>query len=169
VGVVDSIRPRTEVLGEFQERYPEVTALSGGAESQAALTQRFLQALSSRDSADVSKLLISPSEFAWLYYPTTRVSLPPYELAPDLLWFQLDGQSRQGFSAALNDLGGRQLHYGGVDCPATPVVEGKNRIWAPCAVRFRVGEEKERSARLFGPIIERDGAFKLVGLGNSLD
>jgi hypothetical protein len=169
LGVVDSTRSRSEVLREYQSRFPEVTVLTGGAESRDDLAKRFMKALAGNDTIALSQLVISPAESAWLYYPTTRVSQPPYELAPELLWFQLDGQGRQGLGAALEKLGGQPLAYRGLDCPATPLSEGENRIWVPCTVRYQVANASEASARLFGPIIERGGRYKFVGLGNALD
>jgi hypothetical protein len=163
---VDSVISREEEMRRFTEGLgPAPTALTGGEESRDALVRRFARALEQRDTADLRRMHLTRAEFAYLYYPTTPVSQPPYDLSPGLYWFQLEGNSNRGITRTLAERGGRPLGYAGVEC-APPVAEGENRIHARCVVR-RVGSPAG-SEVLFGSILERDGRFKFISYASKL-
>jgi hypothetical protein len=144
-----------------------VTALAGGASSRTALEQRFLQALKARDTAGLEGLTLTRAEFAWLYYPTVPSGLSETGLRPQLMWMMLQENTRKGLRVVLDSLGGKELPRAEYHCTG-PAVEGDNRIWYPCVFTRVTGRDTLRY-RLFGPIIERDGRFKLVSLANTLD
>lgn len=165
---VDSFVPREVALERFRHGGAEVRALNGGASSRDALVRGFLQALESRDTAALRRLVISRDEFAWVYYPTSSQGLPPYSLNPDLMWFMLVQQGNRGFTRALRDLGGRQLELDGYHC-REKMREGANTLWGSCLVRWRQGAPADTmSARLFGPILERGGRYKFLSYANKL-
>ncbi|HXG43556.1 MAG TPA: hypothetical protein VNJ71_02245 [Gemmatimonadales bacterium] len=166
---VDSALPPAEALRRFRREIPEVAALQGGATTRDGLVERFVHALEARDTVVLAALVLTRAEFAWLYYPTSRMARPPYELPPDLAWFQLDLRGQRGIAAALEAFGGRRLAYRGYDCPQKPVVEGRNRLWAPCLVRLAGPGGREERLRLFGAILERGGVWKFVNYSNRLD
>jgi hypothetical protein len=161
--VVDSARPRAVELAEFRAGLPEVRGLEGGATSREALVRSLVRALERSDTAALASLLLSRAEYAWLYYPTTPQSLPPYDLSPALLWFTLSRRSDQDLAVALQTFGDSAIGYRGHSCAATPRREGENLIWGYCIVRVRAG-----AVRLFGLIIERGGRFKFVSYANKL-
>lgn len=166
--VVDSIIPRDEALARFRSGSRIVAALEGGAASRATLVRTFMVALGASDTAQLRRLALSRDEFGWLYYPTTSQSLPPYDLAPGLMWSLLELHSGRGLRSALAAYGGRSPVYVGHACDPQASHEAANVVYGPCTVRVAVGADTVEQ-RLFGLIIERDGRFKFVSYANTLD
>jgi hypothetical protein len=166
---VDSALPLDEALRRFRAGMPDIpTALRGGAESRDALVTRFARALESRDTATIDQLVLTRAEFAYLYYPTARLRQPPYELDPQMMWYQMSTSSGTGIGRALQRYGGRSLGYLGYDCPHPPKREGANTLWSGCALRRVRAAGDTLHEVLFGSILERDGRFKFVSYANNL-
>lgn len=166
--VVDSIVPRDVALARFRSGSPVLAALQGGTTSREALVRAFVRALGAGDTAALRELALSRAEFSWVYYPTTPQSLPPYELAPGLMWDLLELHGGRGLRRALTEYGGRAPAYVGHACDPLASREGDNVVYGPCTVRLALaGDTVEQ--RLFGLIIERDGRFKFVSYANRLD
>ncbi|NJD20008.1 MAG: hypothetical protein FIA95_12105 [Gemmatimonadetes bacterium] len=163
-----SILPNEAELRRFRAALPgEAPAgLTGGAPSRDALVARFLTALEAADTAAFRDMLLTRAEFAWLYYPHTRFTAPPYELAPELLWFQIENGTGRGFGRLLDRMGGRPAHADSYACPSDARTEGPNRVWEECVVRLRPPGGEARDLRLFGTILERDGVYKFVSYSN---
>lgn len=160
--VVDSIHPIEVELARFQTAAgPPVGALAAGAPSREELVRRFVRGVETRDTALLASLLISRAEFAYLYYPGTPYTRPPYRQAPGLVWFRMAAQSQRGLHRILARDGGRPLGYAGHRCGGRPRREGANRIWTACSVEVRRGGERG-ARRLFGSIVEREGRFKFL-------
>jgi hypothetical protein len=168
VGVIDSILPRDVTIARFRQNLPQVAEFSGGAPSREALVRRFVTALERRDTMALNHLLLTPSEFGWLYYPTNPEGLPPYNLRPDLLWFLIQGQNAKGYSRLLQRVAGRPMHLIGHRCEGQPSHQGKNTVWGPCLVLRRTEQGDTAAERFFGLIVERDGTFKFVSYANKL-
>jgi hypothetical protein len=164
---VDSILPIEEALRRFRETVgPEPATLEGGARSRDELVDRFVRALATHDTTSFADMLMSAEEFAWLYYPHTRYTSPPYRQAPELVWFQIQNGSSRGLRRLLTRLGGSALEVPGHRCAPEPLVEGPNRIWEQCILRMASPEGKPKVMGLFGSILERDGVFKFVSYTN---
>jgi hypothetical protein len=167
-GTVDSAIPIEEALGRFREGVPRPVSLDGGFTSRERLVRSFVRALETRDTAALGKMALGMAEFAWFYYPSSPMSRRPYELAPSLMWFQLQGEINRGASLLLAERAGRPLGYLGHTC-GQPRTEGDNRLYPYCGLR-RVTETGDTvGERLFGLIIERDGKHKFVSYANRLD
>lgn len=167
--VVDSAVSMEEALHRFREALPEVTRLAGGEASREQLVRTFVRALAARDTGALRAMVLSRAEFAWLYYPTAREANPPYNLSPDLMWFTQQGRSTRGIGVAFETLGGHPIRYLGHDCAPEPRVEGENRLWGFCAVRYLNEHGDSLRHQLFGLVIERGGVFKFVSYANKLD
>lgn len=167
-GTVDSVRPRDAELAQFRRGLSRVDSLSGGASTREALVRDYVRALEQRDTTALRTMLMSVSEYAWLYYPTTLQALPPYDLSPELLWFTMSRRSEQDLGVALAEIAGKPLGYVGHTCADTARVEGENRIWGYCAVERRLQDGRTTRERLFGLIIERHGRYKFVNYANKL-
>ena len=165
---VDSIFPIEEELRRFREGMAEPDGLGhGSAHSRDALMRAFLAALTTRDTAALARMTLDRAEFAYLYYPHTVYTRPPYELSPALVWFQVQQNSEKGLVRVLRRLGGSPLDLLDYRCDAQPEVQERNRIWSGCELRLNAGSATS-SRRLFGPIVERDGRFKFVSYANGL-
>jgi hypothetical protein len=166
--IVDSIFPIEEELRRFRATLPGEApgTLAGGAPTRDELVDRFISALEAADTAAFRDMLLTRAEFAWLYYPHTRFTEPPYELAPGLLWFQMENGTSRGFSRLMDRMGGRAAHADGYTCPSDARAEGPNRVWEDCVVRLRPPGGEARELRLFGSILERGGVYKFVSYSN---
>jgi hypothetical protein len=163
---IDSLVPRAEALRRFRSGVPGVDSLSDGVTSRDALVREYVRAIEKRDTIVLRRLLLTRSEFAYLYYPTNPQGLPPYDLSPDLMWFMLSAGSEKGLTRALAELGGQRLGYTGYVCDSVASRQGANTVWGPCAVHLRPKGGHSTSQRLFGLIVERDGRYKFVSYAN---
>ncbi|MEX2583316.1 MAG: hypothetical protein WD766_08575 [Gemmatimonadota bacterium] len=167
-GVVDSVFPIEEEIRRFQRTVGErPTALSGGAKSREALVSAFIDALERSDTLALGTFVMNRAEFIHLYFPHTVYTSAPYELSPEIVWFQMLNHSSRGITRAVQRLAGQTLHYSGYSCSESPTVEGPNRVWERCVVRIAPNGEPFE-LRLFGLILEREGRFKFVTYGNDL-
>ena len=166
--VVDSILPVEEELRRFRAAVGsgKILTLEGGASSRDSLLAKFLDRLQASDTTSVKGMLLSASEFAWLVYPESPYSKPPYTQAPALVWDQIQNHSRSGLLRLVRRLAGHELHYAGYSCSRKVEIQGNNKIWAGCTVRIGAPGESVRDHRLFGSIIERGGQFKFVSFAN---
>jgi hypothetical protein len=166
-GPVDSATPIEEALRRFREGLAEPSTLKGGSPSREQLVRRFVRALETRDTSALRTMGMGIEEFAWFYYPASPLSRKPYELAPGLMWFQLQGESNRGAAKLLDERSGKPLGYLEHTCDQ-PRVEGNNRLHPYCGLRRVTAAGDTVSERLFGLIIERDGSYKFVSYANEL-
>jgi len=167
--VVDSALPIDTLLARFRATVPDTpTALLGGEPSAERLAREFLRALSTNDTASIRRLVVNRAEFAWLYYPHTRFTKPPYEMGPDLLWLQMNEASEKGIVRSLRRYGGSALRFEALACPDSVTTEGPNHITVGCRLRFAAGDSAARTLQLFGSLMERDGRWKFVSYANDL-
>lgn len=164
--VIDSILPIEEQLRRFRADLPEVTRLAGGAASRRALVEAILQGVARGDTSALRRLTISRAEYAWLVYPTSPFAAPPMRQPPQLSWFLESTPSEVGLSRLLSRLGGRPIEVLETRCPDAVTREGRNTIVAGCVVRIR-DQGETRELRLFGPLIERDGHWKVLSWTNA--
>jgi len=167
VQYVDSAIPIDEALRRFRRDLPNPKTLHGGFGTREKLVGQFVRALEVQDTAALRRMVLKADEFAWFYYPSSPLSRPPYELAPALMWFQLQGESEKDASRLFSERAGHALGYIGHTC-ATPRVDGKNRIHSSCELRRVTAVSDTVAERLFGLIIERDGSYKFVSYANKL-
>ncbi len=165
---VDSILPVEVLLDRFRADIPQVDSLSNASGSREALVRRFVNALAVSDSADLIAMAMSPAEFAWLYYPESEFTRPPYELGAEHVYMLIDQNSRKGLTRMLRRSVGVGLEYAGHDCEPDPRVRENDRLWEGCTVRLRNQNGSVDTLRLFGAIWERDGRWKLVSYANEL-
>lgn len=164
---MDSILPIEEELRRFRDELgPTPNRLSGGAASRDALVGRFVEALAASDTAAFADMLMTRDEFGWLYYPHTRYTSRPYEMAPALLWFQIENGTSRGIGRLLDRLGGTSLVVPDYRCAPEPLLEERNRTWEDCVLRIDPPEGEPSEMRLFGSILERDGVFKFISYTN---
>ncbi len=164
---VDSILPMEEQLHRFRAGLPETRELSSGAQSRDALVQSFMRSLESSDTAALVLLAISRAEFAYLVYPESPLSAPPYAQAPDLVWMRHVAASSMGLKRVLDRVPGTRLWLRSSMCSEPPITEGANHIWRDCMVRFAPQGGVMRTMPLFSSIIERQGRFKILSYSNA--
>ncbi len=164
---VDSIFPMEVMVARFRQGVDSVGALQGGAADREALARRFLAAVSTGDSTALVGLLVNRREFAWVLFPDHLYARPPYELDPAIHWLQIQASSAKGMARVLERYGQRPLAFERLACErdTAQFVSGPTVAWAPCTVTYR-GNDSTLTRRLFGTILERDGAAKFLGYAN---
>jgi len=166
--IVDSVRSVQEELRRFREGLDVVHELRAAApDSRDALVETLVAALAAADTARLGALLLDRSEFAYLYYPETKFTRPPYRLAPDLLWFLMRQNTENGLARALRRFAGTPLELAGYACADEPERVGENRVWTGCTVDLEMAAGPDR-VELFSGIIERGGRHKFLGYSNEL-
>ncbi len=164
-GIIDSLLPVEEELRRFRVATPEsIDRFQGGAPSREGLVRSYVRAIETSDNPALHRLLINRAEYAWLVYPESELTRPPYVQKPGLAWFLMQNASDRGITRVLNRHGGRPLGFRSFACEEEPAVQGSNRIWRECRVRFAPAEGAggvvER--KLFGGIIGRSGTYKFL-------
>ena len=166
--VVDSFVPREVALRRFQQNLTPVTRLESPYGRRDSLLAAFINALSARDTAALAAMTVTPAEFAYLYYPTTPQSLPPYDLEPGLMWQLLQQRSERGIRRALDMYGGRKLRLVSYECGTTSSREGENTVVGPCVLRLRDAAGKSLTVGLLNQILERRGRYKVLSYASEL-
>jgi hypothetical protein len=166
--VVDSALPMDTLVRRFQSGLDQPARLSDGASSRDSLTRRYLDAVARSDTTALRSMHISRSEYAFLYFPASKMMKPPYELPPEVAWLLLTTESGKGLTTVLRRFGGQRLEFQNVRCPGEPLREGGTTVWRDCVVRYRAPGQPPREQPLFAAIIERDGRFKFFSYANTL-
>jgi len=164
--VVDSLFPIEEELRRFREGLPPLDTLQDGWESAEALVAALIQRLESADTLGVAQLALTRTEFAYLYYPHTPYTQPPYELSPALVWFQLQNRSSRGLARLLQRYSGEVLYTVGYQCPDEGEAFAEGWIWHGCKVLAALPSGERVEEQIFGSILRVGDQFKLVGFSN---
>lgn len=165
---IDSALPIEEHLRRFRQGLRPVAEFGHAARTREALVDRLVAGLRTRDTAALAALTLDRAEFAYLYYPVSPISRPPYELEPGLLWLQLRAQSGRGLSRALARFGGRDVRLTAVHCDRRPARFDGVRVWSECLVALEGGATGDSLIPLPGPIVELNGRFKFLSHANGL-
>lgn len=168
-GVVDSILPIPVQLDRFRaEITDKPDTLRHASSSIKSLVMRLSAAVAANDTAEMNAMLLDRAEFAWLYYPGSKMSLPPYEAPPQLLWGQILATSEEGAQNLLKKFGSSSFTVTDVNCPTPPVAEGQNLLHEGCLLKVKSPGAVAGGAPYFGTIIERDKRFKFVSYASRL-
>jgi hypothetical protein len=164
--VVDSLLPIEEELRRFRERIPPLDALQVGWESPEALVAVLIQRLESADTLGIAELALNRAEFAYLYYPHSVYTEPPYELSPALVWFQLQNRSSRGLARLLQRYAGETLFTVGHHCPDEGEAFGEGWLWHGCRVIAELPSGERVEEQIFGSIFRFGDLYKFVGFSN---
>ena len=165
--IVDSILPIEEQLRRFRVGLTVARDFNGGARSREELVGSFMRNLETADTAALVRLTVSRAEFAYLVYPESPLSAPPYAQAPDLVWMRHVAASSTGLNRLLDRLPGTRLWLRSLSCSEPPISEGANRIWRDCMVRFAPQGGVMQTMQLFSSVIERQGQYKILSYANA--
>ena len=158
-----------ESLARFRTTVgPRPVRFEGGAPSRDSLVRAVVHAVEQADAAALSRLALSPAEFAYFYYPENPQSKPPYELQPDIMWLQMQSQSHKGSSRLLSTYGQQPLRFHTYACDSVATVIGHIRTWGHCRVTHTGPDGKPKTTALFAAIIEREGIYKILSYANEL-
>lgn len=163
----DTLHTPAESLRRFRAPLVRVDELGPRFASKEDVAQAFVAAVAANDVTLLAQTLMTQAEFAWLYYPESPVSQPPYELPAGLAWFELEGNSLAGVRRALSTYSG-QVAFRELTCDRRPVRQGANRLWNGCTVLLTLEDGSHTSARMFATIVERGGRFKIASAANDL-
>jgi len=159
--VVDSVIPREEALRRFREGLTEVQHLTGGAASREALLRAVATAIAAHDTAGLQALTLTRAEYAWLYYPTAKQGLPPYDLAPALYWFTIDSRNHRALSQLLEGATTKR-RLASADCGTASTPEGANQVWGPCIFTLTPPSGPAVKVRYLSLVVEREGTWKVL-------
>lgn len=168
---IDSALTVEEQLRRFRAEHGVTERSSGlvsGAPTRDSLVRAFVQRLALADTSGLAALLITPAEFADLYYPDSRYARPPYQLSPQLLWMQIQLNSEKGFTRLLRRVAGSNVTYVSHACPTAPDSIGTALAWEGCRVVTTTSGGAAETRRLFGGIFEHNGRFKFLGYANEM-
>jgi hypothetical protein len=154
------------LLTRFRLGLSPVSELEG-SRTRDALVRAWVEGMATGNADALDSLTLNRSEFAYLYYPDSPQSKPPYELEPDLMWMQIRSHSQRGLSRALANYGKGDLHFLRYQCVSAPEIAGPIALYNQCTVTH-LDAGKEVTEPLFGSILRRGGRFKFVGLSNRL-
>lgn len=164
--VIDSVKPIQVELEVFRSGLgPAPTAFAGGAGSFDGLVSAFAAAVEGSDSLALQRMQIDAAEFAWLIYPSSPYTKPPYRESPRIVWMQLRAGD-SGMRRLYERRGGQRLRIVGHRCDPDPLIEGDNRLWRRCSVSTVTAGRDTLQERLFGVVIERNGQFKFASYQN---
>lgn len=156
------------LLRRFQAGSLRSDTLSGTSSSRETLARRYLDAVTHFDTSALREMHITRAEYAYLYFPSSKMMKPPYELPPDVAWLLLTGETNKGMGTVLRRFGGQQLNFRSVRCPGEPLREGPSTVWRDCVVRFSGADGTVQERPLFAAIIEREGRFKIFSYATPL-
>jgi len=165
--IVDSIFPVEEEIRRFKAARNGASAseLTNASASRDALVERFIKAVETRDTADISRMVLNAAEFIDLYYPTSMFAKPPYKQSPEIRWLLIQENSNKGITRLLARYGGQPIRLTDYTCAEEPKAEGSNRLWDRCRVTWNL---QPSPMRIFSMIVERNGRFKFFSYANDL-
>jgi len=164
----DTLLTTDESLRRFRASLHVVSHLSPAFASREEVAREFVAAVATRDTNRLARLLLTPAEYAWLYYPENPLSRAPYELPAGLAWFELHTNSSAGLRRVLAEYGGQSMTFRRLVCAERVVEHGANRLWNRCVVGISTANNATADVRMFGTILEREGVFKLLTAANDL-
>lgn len=162
--IVDSILPPEEALRRFRAGVESVAVLDGPS-SRAELLRRVRYAITRSDTAALRALAVNRAEFAYLIYPQSRLSRPPFRQPPEIAWMMLQQASDGGLRKLLSRA--PTMTPLAATCPDSAQVEGAMRTISGCSIRVQT-PDNVRDMRLFGRIVELRGRWKVVGYDGDL-
>lgn len=164
----DSAISMDTLLRRFQAGLPRHDTLSGAFSTREALARRYLEAVAISDTNALRAMHITRAEYAYLYFPSSKMMKPPYELPPDVAWLLLTSESNKGIATVMRRFGGQRLDFVSVRCPGKPLRESPNIVWRDCMVRFRGEGGSIQERPLFAAIVERERRFKFFSYATPL-
>ena len=165
---IDTVLPPEQALARFRGTAPRVESLTAGTPTTDSLLKTFSRAVRTNDTAALVRLAMTRAEFADLYYPNHPRGKPPYDLSPQLMWYQLTENSEQGLRRLLAARGGRDLRITSVACSDTIRLSPTTAVLASCRTTGTARTADSAQAALFSGIIISGNTRKLVGYANRL-
>lgn len=153
-------------LARFRDGLPRTDTLRNAMPSRDSVVRAFMGLLARRDTMGLARLHLSRGEWAWIVYPESRYTRPPFRQRADLGWMLIMERSNTAAARLLDRRGGQPLALVGWECASTPEPEGRTLYWGRCTVTYRDPAGVPRTERLFASIVERDGRFKIGSYSN---
>jgi len=160
--IIDSILPPGEALRRFRAGLDSPTTLAG-PRSRDSLVRAFFRGVAARNRPALDSLAMTRAEFAWLVFPQSRWSKPPYNQPPDIAWMLFRANSESGLTKLVNRA--ERFELLSYSCPDTSEHDGALELWPKCVVHLK-DQGQPRDLHLFGTIVALDGRFKFAGFDN---
>ena len=136
--------------------------LSGALESPDAVAEAVLEAMAARDAERLARLVLSEGEFRDHVWPYLPVSRPEVNMPFDVMWGMLRQNSQAYLRQTLAALDGEPpLEVRGVRFAGETSTYGDVRVHRDAELVVGAPDGSERVVRLFGSLIEQNGAWKV--------
>jgi len=134
--------------------------LQNTAASSEVLAHAVLDALALNDRAALERLVLSEQEFRDHVWPQLPASRPERNLPFSYVWGDLRQKSSASLVKVLAEHGGRRYEFAGVEFDDTSDYS-TFRVHREATFRVRDAQGEEKTVRVCGSMIEKDGAWKV--------
>lgn len=135
--------------------------LTGTLGSPDAVASSVIDAMATGDVDRLEGLALTEEEFREHVWPYLPVSRPEVNMPFDFLWGQLSQTSRTYLRQTLGAINGTSFDLQGVRFAGETSTYGDVRVHRDAELVVRDADGTERVVRLFGSLIEQDGAWKV--------
>lgn len=136
--------------------------LAATLDSPGAVAEAVLEAMGARDVERLDLLVLSEAEFRGHVWPYLPVSRPEVNMPFDVMWGMLRQNSQAYLRQTLAALDGEPpLEVRGVRFAGETSTYGDVRVHRDAELVVGAPDGSERVVRLFGSLIEQNGAWKV--------
>jgi hypothetical protein len=135
--------------------------LSSTQDSAEALAREVLSAFARGDEARLGALALNEQEFRDHVWPDLPAARPERNLPFSFVWGDLRPKSEYSLQQALAEHGGQPYTLASVRFDGETTRYGSYAVHRVTVLRVRDGRGQEADLRLFGSMLEKDGAWKV--------
>lgn len=129
--------------------------------SERAAAAAVLEALAAQDQDRLLTLSVTEAEFRTAVWPHLPASAPDVGMPVSYIWEDTSRRSRGELRQILREEGGRSLQLEDVTFGGPPRDYGPFRVYPDTRVTVRDRDGEVRTLRLFGSMLETNGAWKV--------
>jgi len=146
-------------VGLAGARHPSLAQTAGKPEE---VIRQALPALVANDQPTLNKLTIDQSEFKRYVWPRLAAQMSGSNTSADKYYLTYQKVNQVGISEANTTLAGKKWEVVKVDLES-PQRKGKGfQLYGPPLVTLRDENGQEKTMKLVGGLLERDGAYKVT-------
>ncbi len=140
---------------------PPAPVLENTRPTAEAVVREALARLRAEDREGLLALAMNQEEFRRIVYPRLPASRPERNTSADFIWSQHEMRHVEGFDRTFRRFRGQQWELVKLEFTGETTDYGDYRVHRNSRLVVRTPDGAERTVRLFGSMLERDGAFKI--------